>query len=256
MRPGGQDLIMCQLRFPPGLSASWVSMPHTQPPCISTATVQTAPDTTPSLLWQTIPLKPMSQARQLVMHAFDPSTWVAAAGGSLWIWGQASLQSDSQGYTMKPCLQKPKPKPKNKQKMVNQVYRATIVYKGTISFSRTIGSLYRQWLQWYPRQKRHDADTLSELQTLTVDWPKGNRSVEALVTEVTAGVTEAVRKLRFTDYLIKISIKEENSRCLGWKLGRIELFPKKDLGRVPAWVQRTLWDARDLFLLSIITIWD
>lgn len=83
MRPGGQDLIMCQLRFPPGLSASWVSMPHTQPPCISTATVQTAPDTTPSLLWQTIPLKPMSQARQLVMHAFDPSTWVAAAGGSL-----------------------------------------------------------------------------------------------------------------------------------------------------------------------------
>lgn len=31
MRPGGQDLIMCQLHFPPGLSASWVSMPHTQP---------------------------------------------------------------------------------------------------------------------------------------------------------------------------------------------------------------------------------
>jgi hypothetical protein len=36
-----------------------------------------------------------------------------------WVRGQPSLQSefqDSQGYTEKPCLEKPKPKPKNKNK--------------------------------------------------------------------------------------------------------------------------------------------
>jgi hypothetical protein len=34
-------------------------------------------------------------------HTFDPSTWEAETGGSLWVWGQPGLQSgfqDSQGY--------------------------------------------------------------------------------------------------------------------------------------------------------------
>lgn len=46
-------------------------------------------------------------------------------------------------------------------------------------------------------------------------------------------MTEAVRRLRFTDELLgeKNSIEEENSRCLGWILGRIEkFFPKEDVG--------------------------
>jgi hypothetical protein len=49
----------------------------------------------------------------VVVHTFDPSTWEAEAGGLLssrpaW---QPVLQSefqDSQGYTEKPCLEKPK----------------------------------------------------------------------------------------------------------------------------------------------------
>jgi hypothetical protein len=43
----------------------------------------------------------------VVAHAFNPSTQEAEAGGFL------SLQSefqDSQGYTVKPCLEKPKKK--------------------------------------------------------------------------------------------------------------------------------------------------
>jgi hypothetical protein len=41
----------------------------------------------------------------MVAHAFNPSTWEAEAGGFL------SLQSEfqnSQGYTDKPCLEKPR----------------------------------------------------------------------------------------------------------------------------------------------------
>lgn len=29
----------------------------------------------------------------MVVHGFGPSTWEAKAGGSLWVWGQSSLQS-------------------------------------------------------------------------------------------------------------------------------------------------------------------
>jgi hypothetical protein len=45
----------------------------------------------------------------MVVHAFNPSTWEAEAGGSLWVRGQPGLQSefqDSQGYTEKHCLEK------------------------------------------------------------------------------------------------------------------------------------------------------
>jgi hypothetical protein len=48
----------------------------------------------------------------VVAHAFNPSTWEAEAGGFR---GQPGLQSelqDSQGYTEKPCLEKPKKKKK------------------------------------------------------------------------------------------------------------------------------------------------
>jgi hypothetical protein len=51
----------------------------------------------------------------VVALTFNPSTWEAEAGGFL-IQGQPGLQSelqDSQGYTEKPCLKKPKIKIKN-----------------------------------------------------------------------------------------------------------------------------------------------
>jgi hypothetical protein len=49
----------------------------------------------------------------VVVHAFNPSTWEAEAE----VWGQPGLQSefqDSQGYTEKPCLEKPKKKKKER----------------------------------------------------------------------------------------------------------------------------------------------
>jgi hypothetical protein len=48
----------------------------------------------------------------VVAHAFNPSTWEAEA-----VLGQPGLQSefqDSQTYTEKPCLEKPKKKKKKK----------------------------------------------------------------------------------------------------------------------------------------------
>jgi hypothetical protein len=52
----------------------------------------------------------------VVAHTFNPSTWEAEAGG---FQGQPGLQSefqDSQGYTEKPCLEKPKPQTNKKGK--------------------------------------------------------------------------------------------------------------------------------------------
>jgi hypothetical protein len=48
----------------------------------------------------------------VVVHAFNPSTWEAEAGGFLSLrpaWSQSEFQ-DSQGNTEKPCLKKPKKK--------------------------------------------------------------------------------------------------------------------------------------------------
>jgi hypothetical protein len=42
----------------------------------------------------------------VVAHAFNPSTWETEAGGFL----SSSEFQDSQGYTEKPCLEKPKKK--------------------------------------------------------------------------------------------------------------------------------------------------
>jgi hypothetical protein len=53
----------------------------------------------------------------VVAHAFNPSTREAEAGGFLSLrpaWSTSEFQ-DSQGYTEKPCLEKPKKK-KNKNK--------------------------------------------------------------------------------------------------------------------------------------------
>jgi hypothetical protein len=50
----------------------------------------------------------------VVAHTFSPSTQEAQAGGSLWVGGQPSLQSQfqyRQGYTEKPCLKKAQTKP-------------------------------------------------------------------------------------------------------------------------------------------------
>ena len=54
----------------------------------------------------------------MVVHAFNPSTREAEAE-DFWVRGQPGLQSDfqdSQGYTEKPCLGKPKKKKKKKKK--------------------------------------------------------------------------------------------------------------------------------------------
>jgi hypothetical protein len=51
----------------------------------------------------------------VVVHAFDPSTWEAEAGrflNSRPAWYLQSEFQDSQGYTEKPCLEKPKKKKK------------------------------------------------------------------------------------------------------------------------------------------------
>ena len=49
----------------------------------------------------------------VVVHTFNPSPWEAEAGRALWVQGQpvkfCEFQ-DSQGYTEKPCLEKPKTK--------------------------------------------------------------------------------------------------------------------------------------------------
>jgi streptomycin 6-kinase len=60
-----------------------------------------------------------------VAHAFDPSTWEAEAGGYLSS-SEASLLyrvkfQDSQGYTEKACLKKPK-KEKEKKKGKKSVF--------------------------------------------------------------------------------------------------------------------------------------
>jgi hypothetical protein len=49
-----------------------------------------------------------------VVHTFNPSIWEAEAG-DFWVRGQPGLQrefQDSQGFTEKPCLKKPKKKKK------------------------------------------------------------------------------------------------------------------------------------------------
>jgi hypothetical protein len=50
----------------------------------------------------------------VVVHAFNPSTWEAEAGGFLSSVLQSEFQ-DSQGYTEKPCLEKTKKKTKKKK---------------------------------------------------------------------------------------------------------------------------------------------
>jgi hypothetical protein len=57
----------------------------------------------------------------VVAHAFDPSTWEAGKQRQVdfWVRGQPGLQSefqDSQGYTEKPCLDKPKKKKKKRER--------------------------------------------------------------------------------------------------------------------------------------------
>ena len=59
-----------------------------------------------------------SLSQAVVVHAFDPSTQEAEAGGSLQVQGPSALQSKvlyNEDYTEKPCLEK-----ENKQKMQKQ----------------------------------------------------------------------------------------------------------------------------------------
>jgi hypothetical protein len=55
-------------------------------------------------------------SQAVVVHAFNPSTWEAEAGGFLR--GQSSLKSefqDSQGFTEKPCIKMKQNKQKKKK---------------------------------------------------------------------------------------------------------------------------------------------
>ena len=56
-------------------------------------------------------LKDINKSWAVVVHAFNPSTW-GQRQADFWVWGQPGLRSefqDSQGYSEKPCLEKPKP---------------------------------------------------------------------------------------------------------------------------------------------------
>jgi hypothetical protein len=58
----------------------------------------------------------LSQA--VIAHTFNPSTWEAEAGGFLSsrpAWSTKCVPGHSQGYTEKPCLEKPKKKKKKKK---------------------------------------------------------------------------------------------------------------------------------------------
>jgi hypothetical protein len=73
-------------------------------------------DSIPALHKLAVGLKKQKQKTEpgVVAHAFNPTTWKAEAGG---VRGQPGLQSefqDSQGYTEKPYLEKPKTKTQNK----------------------------------------------------------------------------------------------------------------------------------------------
>jgi hypothetical protein len=53
--------------------------------------------------------------QEVVEHAFNPSTWEAEAGrflSSRPAWSTQNEFQDSQSYTEKPCLEKPKKKKK------------------------------------------------------------------------------------------------------------------------------------------------
>jgi hypothetical protein len=85
--------------------------------------VELRPQRLPRLGWAPLSLTRREKAKTslssqvVVVHAFNPSTWEAEAGGFL-SWGQPGLQSefqDSQDYTVKPCLKKPKKKKKKDQ---------------------------------------------------------------------------------------------------------------------------------------------
>jgi hypothetical protein len=67
-------------------------------------------------------LKIVLLSQAVVAHALNPSTQEAEAGGFR---GQPGLQSefqDSQGYTERPCLEKPKRKKKKKRKKKRLFY--------------------------------------------------------------------------------------------------------------------------------------
>jgi hypothetical protein len=79
----------------------------------------------------------------VVMHAFNPSTWEAEAGGFLSS-RPACLQSefqDSQDYTEKPCLEPPPPKKKNVYRDLGQVLRLkayAIVAQACLEFAMSL----------------------------------------------------------------------------------------------------------------------
>jgi hypothetical protein len=66
----------------------------------------------------------------VVAHAFNPSTREAEAGGFLSsrpAWSTSEFQ-DSQGYTEKPCLEKPKKKKKKKKRERERMKTAMIAF--------------------------------------------------------------------------------------------------------------------------------
>jgi hypothetical protein len=80
-------------------------------------------------------LKTVSGGRAVVVHAFNPSTREAEAGGFLS--SQPGLQSelqDSQGYTEKPCLEKRKKKQTKKQNQTLHLPQVELQKDGVVGF--------------------------------------------------------------------------------------------------------------------------
>jgi hypothetical protein len=65
-------------------------------------------------------VKNRGTSQAVVAHAFNPSIWEAKAGRFLP--GLQSEFKDSQGYTEKPCLEKPKKKKKKKKNREKNTY--------------------------------------------------------------------------------------------------------------------------------------
>lgn len=65
----------------------------------------------------------------VVVHAFNPSSWEAEAGGSLClrpVWSIKSSRTARAVYTEKPCFQKPKTKNRNQTKPKKNQTKQTI----------------------------------------------------------------------------------------------------------------------------------
>ena len=109
----------------------------------------------------------------MLVHAFNPSTQEAGAGGSLWVWGQPGLQSefqDNHGYTDKPCFEKQN---KNTKHTDTHIHIDTHTYNckgkaGLIEIKATAQVCFRAVL--YPSWVKRSS-VLTAMLLLRRSWP-------------------------------------------------------------------------------------